>query len=130
MDERVISDWNSEGVDETSAQDFVMQLQSIDALKLFVKALPQWVRENDTAIDIHIQSDPKMDGGVGISISFDKQTLPTSQANELIERMIETNQLMDLERSVEILKGHGADPLVIDALVEQADRLAEKLFKQ
>ena len=129
-DKKNIFDWTQEGMEEVTANEFAMQVQGIDALKLFARALPGWVNKTNTGIKIEVDSDPVMDGGVGISISFNKKSLPAKQANDLIDRLIKTNQLMDLERAIEVLKTHGADEGVINAMVDKANELAKQLHDE
>jgi hypothetical protein len=121
-----LADWTSQGLDERQGASFAQDIQSIAPLALFARALPGWVEKHSTAVRISIECAPGM-GGAGIAMSFGRDSLPVAVAQDLVERLTQTSRLMELETLVETMRGSGAPPAQVDALVEEADRLAQQL---
>lgn len=125
-DSKTLDEWSAEGMSDNQGQNFAQDVQSIDALKLFVRTLPKWSTENQTGVLIKITSVPGA-GGVGIEFAFDRKNLSVKQANALTDRLIATSRLMELEHMVETMRGLGVDPDIINVLVDEANDLAVKL---
>lgn len=123
-----LAEWTSQGFDQQQGASFAQDIQSISALALLVRAIPGWVEEHNTGVNISIDCKPGM-GGAAISFAFDKEQLPVASAQELIQRLTQTARLMELESHIEMLRGTSENYELINNLVEEAEQLAETLAR-
>lgn len=119
--------WNSQGLSEQQSEQFSQDVQQIQSLKLFIRTLPKWCQDKQASVMIKIVSSPDMPG-VGIEFGFDKKTLSLNDSNELTDRLIETNHLMELEQIIETMRGLNVPSEYINPLVDEANNLAKKLY--
>lgn len=121
-----LADWQSQGLADQDGAAFAHNVQTITPLALFTRAMPGWVEAHQTAARITIDCVPGM-GGAAIQISFGADSLPTDVAQNLIDRLGNTARLMELENQIELLRGTGGHPSLINKLVDEAEQLAETL---
>lgn len=121
-----LADWESQGLAEQQGAAFAQDIQAITPLALFTRAMPGWVDAHQTAARITIDCVPGM-GGAAIQMSFGADSLPVEVAQDLLDRLGKTSRLMELENQIELLRGTGGHPEVINKLVSEAENLAEEL---
>ena len=121
-----LADWKSQGLDSCQGESFAQDIHSITPLALFTRAIPKWVDGHQTSVHINIECQPGM-GGAAIEIGFGKETLSVKSAQEFIEILIKTARLMELESHIEMLRGAGGSPDIINKMIDEAEELAESL---
>ena len=121
-----LQEWSSSGFAPGQGQQFASDVQSIGALRLFVRALPLWSAQHGAGAVVTVTSNPEMPG-VAIEFGFDQPKLSVAAAQNLIERLQETSALMEMEALVEAMRELGVPSEFIDPLVEKADALALKI---
>lgn len=123
-----LHDWNAQGLSDQQGAAFAQDMMHIQALKVFVATLPFWCDKHNTGVVVQLSSEPNA-GGVGLELAFSRPTLPVGSAQELVDLLKERNHLMELELVIEKMRGLGVRPDVIDVLVDEANKLAEKIQK-
>lgn len=121
-----LADWESQGLAEQQGAAFAQDIQAITPLALFTRAMPGWVEAHQTAARITIDCVPGM-GGAAIQMSFGTDSLAVEVAQDLLDRLGKTARLMELENQIELLRGTGGHPEIINKLVCEAESLAEEL---
>lgn len=121
-----LANWESQGLGQEQGAKFAQDIQAIAPLALFTRALPGWVETHQTAARITIDCVPGMNGAA-IQMSFDRDSLPVEVAQDLLDRLGRTSRLMELEQQVELLRGTGGHPDLINKLVNEAETLAQDL---
>ena len=121
--------WSQQGLADNQGEEFARQVQHITPLKLFIRTLPGWCQQHGTSVSIAIEAAPGIDG-VGIELSFGSSSLPVGAAADLVERMMQTSRLMELEEASAILREGGAPPEAVNAVVDLANSLAAELARQ
>ena len=121
-----LEDWSASGMNEQQGRQFAQDVHHIEALQLFIRSLPVWCRQHKSGVQISITCGDGWEG-VGIEFGFDRKQLSVSAGNALIERLMETSKLMELENIIETMRGLGVEPEKINPLVDEANQLAQKL---
>ncbi len=120
MTEAVIAE--THGMPELSA-GFASEVQQIEALALFAKALPGWVMENGKGVKITIEC-----GGPSISVDIGlSQGATSEQADDLLQRLRDWEKLDRLGLLIDEMRNVGVSVDIIDQLVNEAEDLARRL---
>lgn len=105
---------------------FADQVARIDAFKVFVRALPSWAAKYNSSVSFTFQATAE-----GVEVNFG---LPESaaknpkMADEVIQRLMDVERMMQLELLVDQLRNAGVAPEVLDPMIEEANQLAQRLF--
>jgi hypothetical protein len=103
---------------------FAAQIQSLDALALFVRALPGWCRDNGRHVSFIIRATEE---GVQVDMGFTEGATP-EDAESVVARLQDCERLVRLQLLVDEMRNVGVAPQILDPMIDEATRLAERLF--
>lgn len=120
-------EWSATGMTEIQAQAFAQDMASIQAMKIFIAALPIWAKRHNTGVNLKIFSDPAFGDGVGIDMAFTSPSVSVGAGEDLIDLLKEQNHLWELGLVIDKMRELGCDSDVINILVDEANTLADKI---
>lgn len=104
-------------------EGFAGQVQRLNALTVFVRALPTWCREEGATVSIQLVGRPD---GVEINLGL-PPSADVGMAERVFARLLDTERLMQLETLVDELRNVGVTAEVLSPMIEEAERLALRL---
>ena len=107
------------------SQEFLGHVQRIDALNVFARAFPLWVRQHGKTASFTLTA--TVDGGVEIDMG-----LPASaneeQAQDLLLLLQRCQRLAHLEVLVSEMRGAGVDDAIVQRFAIEGETLARQLY--
>jgi hypothetical protein len=107
------------------SQEFLGHVQRIDALNVFARAFPLWVRQHGKTASFTLTA--TTDGGVEIDMG-----LPASanqeQAQDLLLLLQRCQRLAHLEVLVSEMRGAGVDDAIVQRFAIEGETLARQLY--
>lgn len=107
------------------SQAFLGHVQRIDALNVFARAFPLWVKQHGKTASFHLTA--TQDGGVVVDLGLPKGTLE-DQAQDLLQLLSQCQRLAHLEVLVSEMRGAGVDDNIVQRFVIEGETLARQLY--
>lgn len=104
-------------------------VQTLECLRTFAAGLPGWVQAN--GVEAHIRIRGTTDG-VEVQVGFADQDAGKREiyTNSLLDRLRDVERLQRLQLLIDEMRGAGVEALLIDPMIEEAERLIARLYPQ
>ncbi len=107
------------------SQEFLGHVQRIDALNVFARAFPLWVKQHGKTASFKLTATP--DGGVEIDLSL-PASADEGQAQDLLFLLQRCQRLAHLEVLVSEMRGAGVADAIVQRFAIEGETLARQLY--
>lgn len=107
---------------------FADQLQGLDAMRVFMQAIPAWMRQNGRTVHLKFTGTEE---GVECDLGFPADEGEMDElTGSLMDLLQKTERLQRLQFLIEEFREAGMEPTVIDLLVAEAESLVRELHPE